>query len=172
MKVWAFVARLTADVPDDLPANHAIARADGRAHGSLDPDSVARDARVVRAGRRSKGIDDGAFHRPIEAAEIGGRDRTGSGRDAARLRLATCALECLDAVVERLLVAVEAREPLLRLARVAARLPQVRCPLVLEREVAPELVGPLPAAPAQRLARIDEQLALPRHAVAQLAHVV
>src|SRR5881296_3300440 len=61
-----------------------------------------------------------------------------------------------DAVVERLLVLVEARQPLLCLARIAPSLPQVGLPLVLEREVAPQLVGTLAAAPAQRLARVHQ----------------
>src|SRR5439155_12401280 len=149
-------------------------RADRRADGRLDADTVARNARVVGTGRRAEGIDDRAppFHRPIETAEIRRRDRAGPGGDATRLRRATRALERLDAVVERALVLIETGEPLLRLPRVAASFPQVRLSLVLEREVAPQLIGPLAPAPAQRLPGIDEQLALPRHAVAQLVHVI
>src|SRR6267142_589361 len=86
--------------------------------------------------------------------------------------VAACALQRLDPVVERVFVALKTREPLLRLLRAAARRAQVGLPLVLERQVAAQLVGALAAAPAQCLARIHEQLALPRDAVAQLVHVV
>src|SRR6266436_5593785 len=215
VKVWAFVARLAADVADHLSANDPIARADGRiiqvgvervvapavvdqhrrqvepertgeadragrdcadrrADRGLDADPVAWDARVVGTGRRAEGIDDrpSPFHRPVETAEVGGCDGAGPRGYAARLRCAPRALECLNAVVERFLVAIEARQSLLCLARVAPSLPQVRLPLVLEREVTPQFVGPLAPAPAQRLARIHEELALPLDAAPQLVHVV
>src|SRR2546427_12762276 len=134
-------------------------RADSRADRRLDPDPVAWNARVVGTGRRAEGIDDRAppVHRPIETAEIRRRDRAGPGGDATRLRLATRALERLDAVVERALVLVETGEPLLRLPGVAACFPQVRLSPALARQVAPQLIGPLAPAPAQRLPGIDEQ---------------
>src|SRR2546427_11948571 len=47
-------------------------RADSRADGRLDPDTVAWNARVVGTGCRAEGIDDRAppFHRASETAEI------------------------------------------------------------------------------------------------------
>ncbi len=214
MEVRAFVARLTANVADHLPANDALALADGRiiqvgvervvpaavvdqhrrqvqaersreadgargdrahrgADGCLDADPVPRNARVVRTGGRSEWINDQPLDGPIQAAEIRRRDRTGGcGRHAARLGVAARALESFDPIVERPLVAVETRQPLLRLARVAARLPQIRLPRVLEGEIAAQLIGALAPPPAQCFSGIDEQLALPRHAVAELVHVI
>src|SRR5712671_7610962 len=147
---------------------------DRRADGGFDADPVPRNARVVRTSRRPERIDDRAtaLDRPIETAEVGGGDRPGRGRDAARLRLAPRPFERLDPVVERFLVAVETRQPFLCLSGVTSRLPQICFPLMLEREVAPQLVRALVAPAAQRLARVDEELALARDAVAQLAHVV
>src|SRR5256886_5362965 len=54
----------------------------------------------------------------------------------------------------------------------AARIAQIRFALPLERQVAPQLVGALLFAPRERLARIHEQLPLPRDAIAQFVHVV
>src|SRR5205814_4700299 len=114
-----------------------------------------------------------AFDRPIEAAEIGRGDRARRGAgDAARLGLVARALERFDAVIERLLVFVETGQPLLGLPGVAPRLAQVRLALAFERDIPAQLVRTLLAPAPQLLACVDEQLALPRDAIAQLAHVV
>src|SRR2546427_5813670 len=213
MEVRALVARLTADVSDQLAANDAVALPDARvvqvgvervvapamvdqhrgeieaersgeahrargdrphrrADGRLDADAVPRNTGVIGARRGPKGIDDGAFDRPVETAEIGGRDCPRSGGDAAQLGLAPRALPCFDPVVERSLIAIQARQPLLRLARAASRRAQVGFAFALEREIAAELVGPLLPATAERLARIHEQLPLPRNAGEELVHGV
>src|SRR5581483_6471011 len=108
-----------------------------------DADAVPGEAGVVRARRGAEAVDDPAFDGPIELAEIGGRDRGRRGGRAARLGVAAGALERGDPVVEGLFVALQLREPLPRLARAAARGPQGRLALVLERDVACQLLGAL-----------------------------
>src|SRR5688572_7293333 len=104
---------------------------------------MPRDARVVGAGRGPEWIDDRAFHRPIEPAQIGGADRSRAGGGAARFRLAARALQRFDAVIERLFVALQAGEPLLGLARAAPCRAQAAFARALERQVAVQLGGAL-----------------------------
>src|ERR1051326_2266520 len=102
--------------------------------------------------------------------------RSWSARSARSSPVSRCsparALPLLDAIGERSLVAIEPREPLLRFPRVAPRLAQVRFALMLEREVAAQLVRALDFAVRERLAGVHQQLALPGYAIAQLLHVV
>src|SRR2546423_1695288 len=90
---------------------------------------------------------------------------------ARRARVAR-ALKPYAALVGPRLVALGPRYPLLGLRGVAPRLAQVCLALAFERDIPGQLVGPLLAPAPQLLACVDEQLALPRDAIAQLAHVV
>src|SRR5207244_214686 len=133
-------------------------RAHGRAGRRRDPDAVPRNAGLVGAGRRAELVEDLAVHRPVELAQVGGRDRGGRGRGPPGLRLAARPLERGDAVVEAALVPLERREPLFRLARAAPRLDERGLPRVLQAHVALQLVAALGAAPPQRVARAEQQV--------------
>src|SRR5207245_24552 len=113
-------------------AGEADAAGVDRAHGCAgrrrDPDAVPGDAGVVRAGRGAELVQDLAVHRPVELAQVGGRDRSGRGRGAPGLRLAARPLERGAAVVEAALVPLEGGDPLLRLARAASRLDERSLP--------------------------------------------
>src|SRR2546426_4725472 len=147
--------RLQGDWSSDVCSSDLVSLAGRR----RDPDAVPGDAGVVRAGRGAELVQDLAVHRPVELAQVGGRDRSGRGRGAPGLRLAARALERGDAVVEAALVPLERGEPLLRLSRAASRLDERSLPRVLQTHVAPQLVAPLAAAPPQRVARVEQRLA-------------
>src|SRR2546430_17043103 len=152
MEVRALVARLTADVSDQLAANDAVALPDARvvqvgvervvapamvdqhrgeieaersreahrtrgdrrhrrADGRLDADAVPRNTGVIGARRGPKGIDDGAFDRPVETAEIGGRVCPPSGGDAAQAGPRPPAVPCVVTGVEGSALPVQAGPP-------------------------------------------------------------
>src|SRR2546422_6200524 len=126
-------------------------RPDRRAHRRRDADAVPRDAGVVRARGGPELVEDAPVHRPVELSEIGRGDGGRTGGDAAGLRFAPGALERRHAVVQGLLVSLELRQPLLRLARVAPGFAQRRLPFVFQLEIAVELLGALALAPSQRV---------------------
>src|SRR5207249_4164677 len=142
---------------------HGAARdgADGRAGRRRDADAVPRDARVVRACRGAELVHDAPLHGPVELTQVRGGDGGRGGGGAARFRFAPGALEGDDAVVQALLVALELGQALQGLACTAPRLAQRRLPLALAPQVAVQLLRALVFAPPQRVARVDERLALP-----------